>query len=381
VRPGRSADEPRDAASADSYGDDINRPQVDGPSGYAVSGQRSSVVARLRSRALVIVLAGAVLAASVPTIALAQTLPLAPRVGYAHPGAANTTVVVNLTDTPAFAPSKITIPSNSSVFVHLFNIGNLTHTFTLVALSQANVTLNRSITPAELDAYFAANGSQANVTLAPGQNAWANLTYAASNYTRSFEFVSITPYQFQAGMFGFLNVSSAAPPQVLYDNATSTFSFVPALLSVTPPGGKGATTVAVEITNVGSFPHTWTLVAQSNVSIPTVGYFTSKPPLINVTIPATDGGTAWANFTVPAPGVYEFVCTVPGHFQAGMLGYLYVGVAVTPPPPPPSTAVVEVGVLVGALVLLGIGVLLVGGAGLVGRFGPPRGPDEEHGHP
>ena len=337
---------------------------------------------RLRSRSLAALVAGTVLLASLPAVALAHGGFAAPAVGYAHPATVPTTnVSLNLSDAPSFLPASITVASGANVSIYLLNVGNLTHTFTLVALNQSNVTLARSMTPAQLDAYFAANGSQANVSLAPGQNATVNLSYPASLYTESFEFVSVVPYQFQAGMYGFLNVSSSAPAQTLYDNATSSFSFVPALLAATPPGGHGATTLAVQLTNVGAFPHTFTLVAQSNVSIASIGYFGTEAPLVNVTIPATDGAVVWANFTVPAPGVYEFVCTIAGHFQAGMLGYLYVGVPPPAPAPAPSTAIVAVGVLVGALALLGIGGLLLVGAGLAGRFGPPRPPEGDHGAP
>lgn len=343
-----------------------------------MSDDRSKIAARRRSRALALLLAGVVLLASVPALALAREIPAAPRVGFAHPGAANETVVVNLTDTPSFSPSKIAVPSNSTVSLHLFNRGNFTHSFTLVALNQSNVTLPSSTTPSQLDRYFALNGSQANVSLGPNASGWANLSYPASDYPLSFEFVSQVAYQFQAGMYGFLNITPGGTAQTLYDNTTSSLSFVPALLSVTPPGPRIPTSVALQITNQGSFPHTFTLVAETNVSIPAVSYFNAHPPLVNASVNATDGFVAWANFTVPAPGIYEFVCTVPGHFQAGMYGFLYVGVPVPAPAPQPSTAVVEVGVLVGALVLFGIGAVLVLAAGFAGRFARP--PRSQNGH-
>ena len=341
--------------------------------------ERSTVPSRRRHRAFSVLTAGLVLLAFVPAISLAHAFPAAPRVGYAHPGANNTTVVVNLTDTPSYSPASITVPSNSTVFIHLHNGGNLTHTFTLVALNQSGVTLDRAWTPAHLAAYFLANGSQANVSLAPNATGWANLSYPASNLTRSFEFVSVVPYQFQAGMFGFLNVSSAGPAQLLNDNATNAFSFDPAILAATPTSPHAATTLHVKLTNTGTFPHTFTLAAQPNVTLSTIGYFNSKAPLVNVSIGASPGAVAWANFTVSAAGIYEFVCAVPGHFQSGMFGFLYVGVPVPLPPPAPSTAVVEVSVLIGAFTLLGIGVVLVVAAGFVGRFQRPPPSNDGHG--
>lgn len=337
----------------------------------------SVVPSRRRTRAVAVLLAGLVALAFVPAVALAHPLPFAPRVGYALPGAAPTVVTVNLSDTPShgFDPSALSVPANATVDFHLVNnvSNSQPHSFTLVNTNQSNVTLNTSWTPAQLDHYFAVNGSQANVTVAPGTDGWANLTFPAASLARSFEFVSIVPYQFQAGMFGFLKFSVVGPPQLLADNTTSTFSFVPAILSVTPPSPGAPVTVHVKVTNQGAIPHTFTVVGQTNVSIPTIDYFNTHTPLVAVNVPTSLGGFVWANFTVPAPGVYQFVCTVLGHYSAGMFGFLYVGV---PPPavsPPPSTALVAVGVLVGAFALLGVGVVLAAASGLVGRFPkPPR---------
>ncbi len=340
---------------------------------------RSIVPSRRRPRAAPVLVAGLILLAFVPAIALAHSIPVAPRIGYAHPLAA-TTVTVSLTDAPSFQPASITVASNSTVDLHLVNVGNLSHSFTLQNLTQYNTAINRSFSPAQLDQYFTQYPPQANVTLAANTSAWVNLTYPASNLTRSFEFVSIVPYQFQAGMAGFLNVSSSGPAQVLYENTTNNLQFVPSVLAAAAASHGGPTTVDVQLTNLGNFPHTFTVVAQSNVSIGTTDYFSSHPPLVSVNVSpsSTTQWTGWANFTVPAPGVYEYVCLVPGHFPAGMYGFLYVGVPVPTPPPPPSTAVVEVGVLVGALVLLGIGAVLVVAAGFVGRF--PRPPSTGKGH-
>ncbi len=344
---------------------------------------RRKLSSRRRPRAAPILVAGLVLLAFVPAIALAHSLPFAPRVGYAHP-LSTTTVVLDLTDTPAYLPAAITVPSSSTVDIFLNNTGSLSHSFTLQNLSQYNTPINPSSTPSQLDQYFAQHPPQANVTLAGGATAWVNLTFAASNLTRSFEFVSIVPNQFQAGMAGFHNDTTTGPAQVLIENTTDHLSFDPAVLSASAASAGGPTTLDVKLTNGGSFPHTFTVVAQSNVSIGSIGYLVPHPPLVNVSIGTPTGSTpwtGWANFTVPAPGVYEYVCTILGHFQSGMFGFLYVGVPVPTPPPAPSTAVVEVGVLVGAFVLLGIGVVLVVAAGLVGRFPRPPSTGKGHGHP
>jgi len=36
------------------------------------------------------------------------------------------------------------------------------------------------------------------------------------------------------------------------------------------------------------------------------------------------GETATVTFTAPAPGVYDYICTFPGHALAGMRGTLTV---------------------------------------------------------
>ncbi len=320
--------------------------------------------------------AGLVLLAIAPAIAAAHAIPLAPRVGYAHPGASSKTVAMNLTDAPSFAPSSLVVPSNSTVNLHLTNVGSLAHTFTLENTNQSGTPLKRSWTPLELYQYFQKFGSQVNVSVAPGTSVWENLSYPVSTTALSFEFVSVVPYQFQAGMFGFLNITAAGPVQSLSVNTTNSLSFVPSLLSATPPASGGATNLKIVVTNLGNFPHTFTLSAAANQTLATVAGIV---PLVNLSVNASPGATVSGSFTVPKPGVYEFACTIAGHFQAGMFGFLYVGVAVPKPAPPPSTAIVQGGVLAGAGVLLGIGIVLATASGFAGRFS--RRPPREPGHP
>jgi len=309
-----------------------------------------------------------------------------PNVGYARPGASSgggggtpTAIEVNLTDTPSFGPSALSATAGSSVVFDLHNVGGLDHSFALSGA--ANVTLNRSWTPAALDQFFAKNGTAVNQTVAAG--AWANVTFGIPSgwAGASFEFASLVPYQFQAGMFGFLNVTSGAPAAsftVEDASAASTLSFTPAAL------GVDATSfpihLEVEVSNLGTNPHTWTLAPQPNVNL-TPGnfttYFQAHPPAANIAIPTGIGILAFANVTLNSPGVYEFLCEIPGHFAAGMFGFLYVGVPVPHAPAAPSSAVVQAWILLTGAALLGVGVLLAVVAGLVGRF-PPKGPPVHH---
>jgi hypothetical protein len=86
----------------------------------------------------------------------------------------------------------------------------------------------------------------------------------------------------------------------------------------------------------------------------------------------------WANFTVPGPGVYQYICTVSGHFANGMTGFLYVGVVPPPQAAPPSTAIVESWVLVGSGMLLAVGIVVAVATMFVGRI--PTAPREESEH-
>jgi uncharacterized cupredoxin-like copper-binding protein len=303
-------------------------------------------------------------------------LTVVPAIGYAHPAATNETVYLNMTDAPSFVPRTIGAAPGTDVSVHLNNTGHLLHSFTLS--NQSGVPLDPSWSPAQLNASFAAHPPTVNVSVPAGGKKWANFSIPATASYDSFEFVSQVPYQFQAGMWGYLNVSSNTPGLLLSDNASDTFRFIPDVLSAQP--AHFPVNIAIDLHNIGVLPHTFTLAAQSNVSLSTVGYFKANPALSNVSIPTNGTKSAWANFTVPAAGVYEYVCLTSGHFQNGMYGYFYVGVLPPPPAAPPSTAIVESWVLAGSAILLGIGVMLVVVAGFTGRFSRPAPPPDQR-HP
>jgi uncharacterized cupredoxin-like copper-binding protein len=313
---------------------------------------------------------------AVPIAAAVGALPSAPPVGYAHPVNATAPVTVNMTDTPRFVPRSLVGTSNSTLEVHLVNQGQYNHTFTVSRVP--HVVLNTSWTPVDLDRWFAANGTLANVSVAPGHQAYANVTLNASTGGDSFEFVSLVPFQFQAGMYGFLNVTSSGPGLLISENTTDSLQFVPNQLGASP--AHFPVSIDVLVTNTGSFGHTFTMAAQPNYTLSPANfttYFAAHPPLVSVTVPSGAGSTVWANFSVAAAGVYQYICEVPGHFASGMTGFLYVGVPVPPPVSPPSSAIVETWVLAGSGALVVVGVLLAIAASFTGRF--PRRPRGGHG--
>jgi uncharacterized cupredoxin-like copper-binding protein len=303
-------------------------------------------------------------------------LPSAALVGYARPSN-TTTVLVNMTDTPRFSPQFLSEPSNSSVTFHLENRGTIGHTFTLLA--QPGVRLNSSWTPGELDHYFSVNGSLANVTVAAGGQANQTVMFNASTAFDTFEFVSVVPYQFQAGMYGLLNLTSTAPGLETSENTTDSYQFLPAVLVANAT--HYPFNLDVLVTNTGNLGHTFTLAGQTNVTLTPAtyaAYFVQHPPLVNANVPGGAGSTAWANFTIAGPGVYQYLCEVSGHFANGMTGYLYVGVTPPPQAAAPSSAVVEGWVLVGSGVLLALGVLAAALASYAGRFPSPPSEGSEH---
>lgn len=332
-------------------------------------------------RALPWFLAAALLATvGVPSAAATMhVVRVAPEIGYGHP-ATGLTITINMTDAPGFLPSFANVPEASNATFDLVNQGNFTHTFTLSTVP--NLHLSPSLTPNQLYAFFAANGSLANVSVAPHSSGTATVTFPASDALEQFEFVSLEPYQFQAGMYGFVNVTSTGPGVMVQEGTIGlpNVAFDPDVLAVNST--HYPVVVNVLVTNEGTTPHTFTVVPQSNVTLTPsnfTAYFTAHAPLANVNVPASTGGTVWANFTVSAVGVYQYLCEIPGHFAAGMDGLLYVGIAPPPVPAAPSTAIVEVWVLFGSAGLLGVGAVLAAIASFSGRFpAPPKSPG--HGH-
>jgi len=342
-----------------------------------VTGGATRLSRTLRRSAPWFVGAALLLSVGLPSAAAIAVAPAMPEVGYAHALSDVRNVTVNLTDRPSFTPQFVTFPAGSSVALHLVNAGLLNHTFTLS--KTPNVRIPSGLTPSQLNSFFARNGTLANVSLGPGAQGWANLTFSASEGFDSFEFASVVPYQFQAGMWGLLNLSSTAPGLELSENTTNAPGFLPDVLGASPT--HYPIVIAVLVTNQGSLGHTFTLAPESNVTLSPTNYsdyFAAHAPLVNVNVPALTGGSVWANFTITAPGVYQYICEISGHFAAGMYGFLYVGIPVPAPPPPPSTGVVDSWVLVGSAVLIGIGVLFVALAALSGRFPPRASPPGHH---
>jgi uncharacterized cupredoxin-like copper-binding protein len=89
-----------------------------------------------------------------------------------------------------------------------------------------------------------------------------------------------------------------------------------------------ATVVEVTATDLAFDPSSITIDAgqPTNVRLTNEGqvFHDLTIPDLDVTLAAEPGETVTAGITVDTPGTYEFLCTVPGHADAGMRGTLTV---------------------------------------------------------
>jgi uncharacterized cupredoxin-like copper-binding protein len=75
--------------------------------------------------------------------------------------------------------------------------------------------------------------------------------------------------------------------------------------------------IEVTFQNVGALDHTWTLVAP-NLDPNSI---TEADVVAGATTgPVSSGQSKTITFIAPEAGVYEFVCLIPGHAAAGMVG-------------------------------------------------------------
>lgn len=89
-----------------------------------------------------------------------------------------------------------------------------------------------------------------------------------------------------------------------------------------------ATVVEVAATDLAFDPGAVTVDAGEPVNLRLVNrgqvFHDLTIPDLDVTLAAEPGETVTTGITVDAPGTYEFLCTVPGHADAGMRGTLTV---------------------------------------------------------
>ena len=114
--------------------------------------------------------------------------------------------------------------------------------------------------------------------------------------------------------------SRASAPELIRISvkANDSFEFDPGTITV--PAGANVT---ISLENEGALEHSWTLV--SNEIDPVEA--TDADAINEAASGNVAGGeTARFSFVAPEPGEYQFVCTIPGHAAAGMVGtFMIVG--------------------------------------------------------
>lgn len=102
----------------------------------------------------------------------------------------------------------------------------------------------------------------------------------------------------------------AEPPAVTI--SMTEYRFAPARVAL-----PAKTEVAIELRNDGGLEHDWALL-----STPIEDEAVLGTAVVLARAQVNPGGTRRLTFTVPDAGVYQVVCTIPGHLSQGMTGTL-----------------------------------------------------------
>lgn len=109
--------------------------------------------------------------------------------------------------------------------------------------------------------------------------------------------------------------AAASGPATEWTVSATEFAFAPG--DVIVPVGEE---ISVTMDNDGSVEHEW-VVLRSGVRISDESEFTEDMVLARTDL-VGGGVSTTANFTLDEAGTYQIVCTVAGHFSAGMAGTL-----------------------------------------------------------
>jgi plastocyanin len=153
------------------------------------------------------------------------------------------------------------------------------------------------------------------------------------------------------------HIDSSGASNSLTVTVSSAFTFTLSTDQVTP----GAN-VTVSIVQTDDVAHTFTLSSvagwqfnDGNTTGDLLAFFGAHHPLVNFSIPAGQA-TYSTTFVAPPFGIYEYVCLVAGHYEAGMRGFLGSGEAGSTgsSSAPPGAAVFLIGGTIAGLVVLAI---------------------------
>lgn len=111
--------------------------------------------------------------------------------------------------------------------------------------------------------------------------------------------------------------------------ATGDYGYTPSTFQQVPTNS----TITVTFTDGSVLAHTFTIIGREGWVIPSdisasafsnLVFGDSPPVLFDLNVSGS-GDQVTGSFQSPGPGWYEFVCTVPGHFQNGMYGFIAFG--------------------------------------------------------
>jgi plastocyanin len=123
--------------------------------------------------------------------------------------------------------------------------------------------------------------------------------------------------------------ASGPPVGWINISASGNYGYTPPYFQQEPTNA----TITVRFTDGSDLAHTFTIInkegwvvptSYSPAQIDTLAYGTPSSNLDNANV-SGPGVVNVTTFTSPGPGWYEFVCTVSGHFQLGMYGFIAFG--------------------------------------------------------
>ena len=137
--------------------------------------------------------------------------------------------------------------------------------------------------------------------------------------TPGLPFSANSPASSPDGKAGWINIS-----------AVGMYGYSPANLEQVPTNA----TITVTFTDQSDMAHTFTIIGKEGWVVPNtyspaqidaLAYGPSPPALVNSNV-SGPGDVNVTTFESPGPGWYEFICTVSGHFQQGMYGFVAFGI-------------------------------------------------------
>ena len=163
---------------------------------------------------------------------------------------------------------------------------------------------------ADTTAPIATDETSSQLLFGPGQSAWLAVVTLVSVIALAVSFVALVVATNEGGRGG----AVASGPATSLTIEASEFAFDPDSSTIVAD-----TDTEVALDNVGSTEHNWTVLALDE-RITSESEFDES--LVEAEVgPAAGGETSTGSINLAA-GSYQVICTISGHFEAGMAGEL-----------------------------------------------------------